>query len=335
MQRFEAGHARTRDAGGLGGVREPARHRERFTRADRCRGRGEAHQHPGDVGADGAQLLGRGSAVRPRRRRRPAPDRGRPLGSRGCARRPDRRGRLLAGRLHAAGGRGAERPRAASMACPTATSPTSSSTAPTCSRSTAWRCRETMDELTAAALAIQAAVRAEGNDDFYGITLRGAPNCGLNFWIIGSTWGPSWGVRWYDDAGRPTLDTPELRGAVEHYCDLLWRAGPPQSAQMTFIDCTECLRGRSGGDDGRARQRGVDPVRLRAARSPRARARRSCRSGRSARATSACTARRTRSPRARPSKRAAWELAKFLCAPEQVLDDAPSAAASSRCRASR
>jgi ABC-type glycerol-3-phosphate transport system substrate-binding protein len=180
---------------------------------------------------------------------------------------------------------------------------------------------QTMDELTAAALAIQTAVRADGTDDFYGITMRGAPNCGLNFWIIGSTWGPSWGVRWYDDAGRPTLDTPQLRGAVEHYCDLLWRAGPPESAQMTFIDCMEAYAaGRAamtvepaneasilydqGGPVAEGTRTALMPVGPLGSRHvglycpPYA------------------------IPSGAPSKRAAWELAKFLCAPEQVLDDA-------------
>ena len=99
---------------------------------------------------------------------------------------------------------------------------------------------QTLDELTAAAVAVQEAERAGGNEDFYGIAIRGAPNCGLNFWIIGSTWGPSFGARWYDDDGRPTLATPELIGAVEHYVDLVRRAGPPESPTMDFIDCMEC-----------------------------------------------------------------------------------------------
>ena len=99
---------------------------------------------------------------------------------------------------------------------------------------------QTLDELTAAAVAVQEAERAGGNEDFYGIAIRGAPNCGLNFWIIGSTWGPSFGSRWYDDDGRPTLATPELIGAVEHYVDLVRRTGPPESPTMDFIDCMEC-----------------------------------------------------------------------------------------------
>lgn len=55
---------------------------------------------------------------------------------------------------------------------------------------------QTLDELTEAAVAVQEAVRKDGTEDFYGIAIRGAPNCGLNFWEVGSTWGPSWGVHW-------------------------------------------------------------------------------------------------------------------------------------------
>ena len=87
-------------------------------------------------------------------------------------------------------------------------------------------------------------MRADGTDDFYGITIRGAPNCGLNFWMVGSTWGPSFGAHWYDEDGRPTLDTPELRAAVEHYVDLLRRAGPPEPPTMDFMDCAEPLADR-------------------------------------------------------------------------------------------
>ncbi len=179
----------------------------------------------------------------------------------------------------------------------------------------------TMDELTAASLAIQAAVRADGHEDFYGITLRGAPNCGLNFWIIGSTWGPSWGARWYDDAGRPTLDTPELRGAVEHYCDLLQRTGPPQSASMTFIDCTELY---AAGGAAMTVEPANEASILYDEGGPAA--------GGTRTALMPVGPLGTRHvglycppyaiPSRSESKDAAWELAKYLCAPEQVLDDA-------------
>jgi ABC-type glycerol-3-phosphate transport system substrate-binding protein len=180
---------------------------------------------------------------------------------------------------------------------------------------------QTLDELTAAAVAVQDAERAEGNEDFYGIAIRGAPNCGLNFWIIGSSWGPSFGARWYDDDGRPTLATPELIGAVEHYVDLVRRAGPPESATMDFMDCMRCYgEGRAamtiepaneasilydeGGavaDGTRTALMPVGPLGTRhvGLYTP----------------PYAIPSRST-------SKDAAWELAKFLCAREQMLDDA-------------
>ncbi len=179
---------------------------------------------------------------------------------------------------------------------------------------------QTLDELTAAAVAVQEAERAGGNEDFYGIAIRGAPNCGLNFWIVGSTWGPSFGARWYDDDGRPTLATPELIGAVEHYVDLVRRAGPPESPTMDFMDCMECYgAGRAamtiepaneasilydeGGAVAEATRTALMPVGPLGTRhvglyTP----------------PYAIPSRST-------SKDAAWELAKFLCAREQMLDD--------------
>jgi ABC-type glycerol-3-phosphate transport system substrate-binding protein len=180
---------------------------------------------------------------------------------------------------------------------------------------------ETLDELTQAALALQEAVRRDGQADFYGIALRGAPNCGLNFWEVGSTWAPSYGVRWYDEDGAPTLNTPELRAAVEHYVDLVQRAGPPESAEMDFMDCMACYgAGRAamtiepaneasilydkGGPVAEATRTALVPAGPLGTRH----------------AGLYCP------PYAIPSraddKDAAWRLAMFLCAPEQVLDDA-------------
>jgi ABC-type glycerol-3-phosphate transport system substrate-binding protein len=180
---------------------------------------------------------------------------------------------------------------------------------------------DTLNELTEAATAIQEAVRADGTEDFYGIAMRGAPNCGLNFWMVGSTWGPSFGARWYDEEGTPTLDTPELRAAVEHYVNLLRRAGPPEAATMDFMDCMACYRaGRAAMtiepaneasilyDEGGPVADGMGTALIPAGPLGTRHAGLYC------------------PPYAIPSlsrsKQAAWELAKFLCAPEQVLDDA-------------
>jgi ABC-type glycerol-3-phosphate transport system substrate-binding protein len=144
---------------------------------------------------------------------------------------------------------------------------------------------QTMEELTQAAVAVQEAVRGEGTAEFCGITLRGAPSCGLNFWLVGSTWAPGWGAEWYDEVGHPTIDSPELLAAVDHYIDLLRRTGPPGSWEWTFVT-TLVPAGPSG-----TRHAGLycPPYAI---------------------------------PSQSEAKEAAWELAKFLCAPEQVLDDA-------------
>ncbi len=179
---------------------------------------------------------------------------------------------------------------------------------------------QTLDELTAAAVAVQERERADGNQDFHGIAIRGAPNCGLNFWIIGSTWGPSFGARWYDDDGRPTLATPELIGAVEHYVDLVRRAGPPESPTMDFIDCMECYSsGRAAitiepANEASILYEGGGAVAqgTRTALMP---------SGPSGTRHVGLYTPPYAIPSKAGSKQAAWELAKFLCDPAQVLDD--------------
>jgi sorbitol/mannitol transport system substrate-binding protein len=164
-------------------------------------------------------------------------------------------------------------------------------------------------------------VRADGTDDFYGITIRGAPNCGLNFWMVGSTWGPSFGARWYDDAGRPTLDTPELRAAIDHYVDLVRRAGPPESPTMDFMDCVACYAaGRAAMTIEPANEASLiyeegGPVAdgTKTALMP---------AGPLGTRHVGLYCPPYAIPSLSQSKEAAWELAKFLCAPEQVLADA-------------
>jgi sorbitol/mannitol transport system substrate-binding protein len=180
---------------------------------------------------------------------------------------------------------------------------------------------QTMEQLTGAALAVQSAARADGQADFYGITLRGAPSCGLNFWLLGSTWAPSWGVRWYGADGQPAFNTPQHRAALEHYVDLLRRAGPPESATMGFEECMAAYRaGRAamviepaneasivyetGGPVADGTLTALVPAGPLGTRH----------------AGLYCP------PYAIPArskvKRAAWELARYLCAPEQLLEDA-------------
>jgi sorbitol/mannitol transport system substrate-binding protein len=183
---------------------------------------------------------------------------------------------------------------------------------------------QTFPELTGAALAVQEAVRAGGRTDFHGVALRGAPNCGLNFWLVGSTWGPSFGVRWYGEDGRPTIDTPELHEAVAHYVDLLRRCGPPESPSMDFMDCMRVYA------EGRAALT-IEPANeaslLYDAGGPVAEATRTARvpAGPAGTRHPGLYTPPYAIPARSPAKEAAWELGKFLCAPEQVLADARSA----------
>ncbi len=94
---------------------------------------------------------------------------------------------------------------------------------------------QTMAELTEAAITLQAAVRADTGEEFYGFSARGIPRAGYIFWTMGSTWCPSWGVRWYDKDGNPTVDSPEHLAALEHYVDLLHRAGPPNPEALDWV----------------------------------------------------------------------------------------------------
>jgi ABC-type glycerol-3-phosphate transport system substrate-binding protein len=147
------------------------------------------------------------------------------------------------------------------------------------------------------------------------------PNSGQNFWMMGSTWAPAWGVTWYNEAGRPALDTPEHLAALEHYIDLLQRSGPPEALTMGFEECMACYRaGRAamviepaneastvyeeGGPIADGTMTTVVPAGPLGTRH----------------AGLYCP------PYAIPArsrvKDAAWEVAKFLCAPEQLLDDA-------------
>lgn len=180
---------------------------------------------------------------------------------------------------------------------------------------------ETLDDLTRAALTLQRAVRRDGRADFYGIALRGAPNCGLNFWEVGSTWAPSYGVRWYGEDGTPTLNTPQLRAAVGHYVDLVQRAGPPESAEMDFMDCMACYgAGRAAMTIEPANEASI----LYDQGGPVAEATRTALipAGPLGTRHAGLYCPPYAIPSRAPDKEAAWRLAMFLCAPEQVLDDA-------------
>ncbi len=67
----------------------------------------------------------------------------------------------------------------------------------------------------------------------YGVCLRGKPGWGENMAYI-STLANTFGGRWFDEDWRPQLDSPEWRGAVSLYVDLLRKYGPPGSSSNGF-----------------------------------------------------------------------------------------------------
>lgn len=95
----------------------------------------------------------------------------------------------------------------------------------------------TMNELMNAAVTIRRALIKDGRKDVYGITMRGLRGEGLNIWIIGQSFFPAWGGKWFDKKGRPTVNSPEMVNALNFYATLLQRAGPPDAALQSWDDC--------------------------------------------------------------------------------------------------
>lgn len=178
---------------------------------------------------------------------------------------------------------------------------------------------QTMSELADVAFRLQEAVRHDGVHNFCGITLRG--NAVEAFMECGMTLATSWGAVWFDEAERPTVDTPEHAEAVAFYIDLLTRAGPPDvadfgyeqsmsfyrsgKAAMAIMQISEAAVGIDRG--------GVVADGTRVARVPAAPSGKRC---------AGFYGPVYAIPVNSPVKRAAWELAKFLCSPEQLIHDA-------------
>ena len=69
--------------------------------------------------------------------------------------------------------------------------------------------------------------------DVYGICLRGKPGWGENMAYL-STLVNTTGGRWFDEALKPQLNSPEWHSAVSLYVDLLRKYGPPGSTSNGF-----------------------------------------------------------------------------------------------------
>jgi ABC-type glycerol-3-phosphate transport system substrate-binding protein len=96
----------------------------------------------------------------------------------------------------------------------------------------------TYDELMVAAIKAREGLKKDGEEDVYGIIARGVRGEGLNIWIIGSSIFPAWGGKWFDETGKPTINSPEMVAALDYYAKLLQKAGSPDAAAQSWDDCS-------------------------------------------------------------------------------------------------
>jgi ABC-type glycerol-3-phosphate transport system substrate-binding protein len=173
-------------------------------------------------------------------------------------------------------------------------------------------------EVKAVGLALQAAVRRDGADEFHAFATRGAGGGGHAVWTIGSFLG-SYGGRWLSDETTVEPIGDAHREALSAYLDLLKAVAPPDQGAISFVELLRDFRkGRVGmivevgmeyanllrDDPGLAEKSGVALIPAGPA-------------GRRPNLYSP--------PWSIPVKSKvrdeAWELAKFLSSPRQLLED--------------
>jgi len=178
-----------------------------------------------------------------------------------------------------------------------------------------------MEELVDAAQTVQSRLRAAGDGDTYGFLSRGRAGHGFNVWILASTFFPAWGATWFDDRGRPALDSEAMTAALEAYVRLQRDAGPPDSSRLLwteahdrfeagdaafFIDAATELTLMHDGGGPHADAIGVAPV----PHGPRGTRH------------SGLYGPMFAIPASTGNVEAAWELVKFAASPEQIRSDA-------------
>jgi ABC-type glycerol-3-phosphate transport system substrate-binding protein len=178
-----------------------------------------------------------------------------------------------------------------------------------------------MEELVDGAQTVQSRLRAAGDDGTYGFLSRGRAGHGFNVWILASTFFPAWGATWFDDDGRPALDSEATTGALDAYVRLLRDAGPPDSSRLLwteahdrfeageaafFIDAATELTLMHDGRGPHADAIGIAPVPY----------------GPSGTRHSGLYGPMFAIPRATRNVDAAWELLKFAASPQQIRSDA-------------
>ena len=177
---------------------------------------------------------------------------------------------------------------------------------------------QTWAEVKSVGLDLQAAVRRDSTPEFYGFATRGAGGGGHAVWTIGSFLA-SFGGRWLSNERAVEPIGEAHRQALSTYLDLLRAVAPPDQGAISFVELMRDFRGGRFGmilevgneyahllrdDPGLAEKSGVALIPAGPA-------------GRRPNLYSP--------PWSIPSKSKvrseAWELARFLCSPRQLLED--------------
>ena len=174
------------------------------------------------------------------------------------------------------------------------------------------------EELKRVGAALQDAVRRDTGRDFWAYQTRGAGGGGHAVWTIGSFLG-SFGTRWLDGEHEPGEVTEAKVAAMACYADLLAAVAPPDQAILSFVE----MRGAyAEGRVGIIMDVGMEYAHVLATNPDLA-----DRSG--VALVPAGPAGRAPNlysplwaiPKASPVAAEAWELAKWLCSPRQLLED--------------
>jgi len=105
---------------------------------------------------------------------------------------------------------------------------------------------QSWDEVKRVGLELQAAVRRDGTEDFHAFATRGAGGGGHAVWTIGSFLGAH-GGRWLDDERGVAPISDAHRAALTSYLDILHSVAPPDQGSISFVELMRDYRkGRVG-----------------------------------------------------------------------------------------
>jgi len=177
---------------------------------------------------------------------------------------------------------------------------------------------QSWDEVKSVGLELQSAVRRDGTSEFYAFATRGAGGGGHAVWTMGSFLG-SHGGRWLLDETHVAPIDETHRAALGGYLDILKSVAPPDQGVISFV---ELLRDYRKGRVGMIVEVGMEYAHL--LRDDPALAERSA----VAMIPAGPAGRRPNlyaPPWSIPAhskvRDEAWELAKFLSSPQQLLED--------------